>query len=258
MDYQYIRRDCAEGIAVLTIDRPEVRNAMNNACWTELGALIREMDAAPDIRVIILTGAGEKAFISGADIATLKSRTSVEALGSLAARTLQTIEDCSKPVIAAVNGVAFGGGFEAALACDLRVVSSRAKFGLPEVNLGILPGAGGTQRLTRTVGVGPAKEIILAGRVINAQEAVSMGLALEVAEPEELLEKAKTVAQTVMSKAPLSLMLAKKMVDAALDLDRRNGISMENLAFSLLMGTQDKLEGTSAFLEKRSPSYQGK
>lgn len=258
MEYQYFRCARSEGIAILTIDRPEVRNAMNNQCWTELTALIQEIDADPDVRVAILTGAGEKAFISGADVSTLRTRTSVEALGSLAARALQSIEDCSKPVIAAVNGVAFGGGFETALACDVRVLSSKAKFGLPEVNLGILPGAGGTQRLTRTVGVGPAKEIILAGRIVGAQEAVSMGLGFEVVEPEELLESAKKVARTIMTKAPLSLMLAKKMVDAALDLDRRNGISMENLAFSLLMGTQDKLEGTSAFLEKRSPDYHGK
>lgn len=257
MEYQYFTYSCEGGIAVLTINRPEVRNAMNNDCWIELMSLIQEVDADPDVRVAILTGAGDKAFISGADISTLKARTSVEALGGLGIRALQTIEDCSKPVIAAVNGVAFGGGFETALACDLRVVSNRAKFGLPEVNLGILPGAGGTQRLTRAVGIGVAKEIILAGRVVTAQEATSMGLALKVVEPEALLESAKEVACTVMTKAPLSLKLAKRMVDTALDVDRRTGIAMENLAFSVLMGTQDKLEGTTSFLEKRSPEYKG-
>ena len=258
MEYRYIRYACAEGIATLTIDRPEVRNAMNNDCWRELTSLIQQADQDPGVRVVILTGAGEKAFISGADIRTLQTRTSVESLEGLAIGALQAIEDCSKPVIAAVNGVAFGGGFETALACDLRIVSEKAKFGLPEVNLGILPGAGGTQRLTRTVGVGPAKEIILAGRVISAQEAVTMGLALRTAAPEHLMEAAVETAKTVMTKAPLSLMLAKRMVDAALDLDHLSGIRMENLAFSVLTSTQDKLEGTTAFLEKRPPEYQGK
>ena len=257
MEYRYIRYECAGGIATLTIDRPEVRNAMNNDCWRELTELIRRADQEPEVRVVILTGAGEKAFISGADIATLQRRTGTESLEALASGALQAIEDCSKPVIAAVNGVAFGGGFEAALACDLRVVSDKAKFGLPEVNLGILPGAGGTQRLTRTVGVGPAKEIILAGRVIQAQEAVSMGLALRTVAPEHLMDAAVETAKAVMAKAPLALMLAKRMVDTALDLDHRTGIRMENLAFSMLMSTQDKLEGTTAFLEKRTPQYQG-
>ena len=172
--------------------------------------------------------------------------------------TLQRLENLSIPVIAAVNGTAFGGGFEAALACDVRIASSTAKFGLPEVNLGILPGAGGTQRLSRIVGVGRAKEIILAGRILSAEEAYQAGLVMKVTEPDQLMKTAFEVACAMKKKAPVSLDIAKKVINISLDTDRTSGILAEQLGFMALLGTEDKMEGTTAFLEKRPADFSGK
>lgn len=255
----FVRYEAENAIAVITIDRPEVRNAMSAECWQEVNSCLDEVEGNREIRVLILTGAGEKVFISGADIQTLRTRTPMYQLEyPISHWTLQRIENLPIPVIAAVNGTAFGGGFETALACDIRIASANAKFGLPEVNLGILPGAGGTQRLSRIVGLGRAKEMILAGRVLDAEEAHQAGLVMQVTPREELMECAYEVANRMLQKAPVSLNIAKKVVNLSLDVDRASGMMAEQLGFMALLGTEDKIEGTSAFLEKRPAHFKGK
>lgn len=256
MEYRYIRYACAEGIATLTIDRPEVRNAMNNDCWRELTSLIQQADQDPGVRVVILTGAGEKAFISGADIRTLQTRTSVESLEGLAIGALQAIEDCSKPVIAAVNGVAFGGGFETALACDLRIVSEKAKFGLPEVNLGILPGAGGTQRLALLAGPAVAREMVLLGRQLRADEALTCGLVTKVVENEATLDTALALAAELCKKPAYALAQAKCAIVTGQNFGVGCGKLFERQLFALTFSNSDQVEGMHAFLERREPRFQ--
>ncbi len=255
----FVRYEVKESVAIITVDRQEVRNAMSAECWEEVNRCLDEVERNPKLRVLIFTGAGEKAFISGADIQTLKTRTPMYQLHyPISLWTLQRLENLAIPVIAAVNGTAFGGGFEAALACDVRIASSTAKFGLPEVNLGILPGAGGTQRLSRIVGVGRAKEIILAGRILTAEEAYQAGLVMKVTEPDQLMETAFEVARAMKKKAPVSLNIAKKVINISLDTDRTSGMLAEQLGFMALLGTEDKMEGTTAFLEKRPADFSGK
>ena len=258
MDYRYITLEVEDSVAWVTVNRPEVRNAMNPDCWVELAGRIDQVEADPEIRVAVIIGAGDKVFISGADVNALRVKTGPENLRSVSRVALQKIEDCSKPVIAALNGHAMGGGLEVALACDVRIAVMGAKLGLPETNLGILPGAGGTQRLARIVGLGRAKEIVLAGRVVPAQEAAEWGLVMKSVAPEALRQEVLGVARTMMAKAPLSLWVAKQLLNTSMDVDRNSGLLMENLGFGLLLGTGDKLEGIDAFLEKRSPNFQGK
>lgn len=258
MDFQYITLEMRGGAAWITVNRPEVRNAMNNGCWAELAAHMDRVEADPEIKAAVITGAGDRAFISGADVNALREKTGPQNLHSLSRTALQKIEDCSKPVVAAINGHAMGGGLEVALACDLRIAVLRAKFAFPEVNLGIMPGAGGTQRLARIVGIGRAKEMILAGRTLTAAEAADMGLIMKVVEPDQLTAEAEALTKTLMSKAPLSLNLAKKMVNSALDVDRNSGLLLENLGFAVLLDTDDKLEGIDAFLDKRTPAFQSR
>lgn len=248
-----------DGVAVLTVNRPEVRNAMNTECYKELGSFIEQAENDDEIRVIIITGAGDKVFVSGADIsalATVKGTTNVKTGASKEA--LLKIENCSKPVIAAVNGVAYGGGFELALACDIRIASENAKFGFPETGLGLLPGAGGTQRLSRIAGIGVAKDVILAGRTIYASEAPSLGIVMKTVPPEQLMEESKKVAARMAKKGPLALNLAKKAINASLDTDKNTGLTLEQMAFCVLLDSDDKTEGTKAFLEKRNPNFTGK
>ena len=247
-----------DGIAVVTIDRPKVMNALNNETYRELIDCFQWIDKAPDIRVAIITGAGEKAFAAGADIGALSRATGIESLTSYAKEAMLKIENCSKPVIAAINGVAFGGGCEVALACDIRIVSESALIGLPETNLGLLPGAGGTQRLARLVGISLAKSVILAGKDLNADEALSCGLAMRKAAPGELMNVAKKTARAMMRKGPLALAIAKQAINRSMSADLDTGLYLESLAFSVLMGTEDRAEGTRAFAEKRAPVFQGR
>lgn len=256
MDFQYITLEVRGGAAWITVNRPEVRNAMNNDCWAELSAHMDRVEADPGIKAAVITGAGDRVFISGADVNSLREKTGPQNLHSLSRAALQKIEDCSKPVVAAINGHAMGGGLEVALACDLRIAVPRAKFAFPEVNLGIMPGAGGTQRLARIVGTGRAKEMILAGRTLTAAEAADMGLLMKVVEADQLTAEAEALTKALMAKAPLSLNLAKKLVNTALDVDRNSGLLLENLGFAVLLDTADKLEGIDAFLEKRTPEFQ--
>ncbi len=245
-------------IAILTINRPQVRNSMPASSWMEFFACLDWIEAHPEIRVLILTGAGDKAFMSGADIVTLKERTPLYQF-----RTPYSTEGSYRlglldiPVIAAVNGYAFGGGFEIALASDIRLASENAKFGFPEPTLGTLPGAGGTQMLARMAGLGVAKDVILGGRVLTAEEARHFGIVMKVVEREKLLDAALELAQTAMKRAPLSLAMSKRLINMAFDVNLAAGMSAEQLAYMALLGTKDKLEGTSAFLEKRPAEFKG-
>lgn len=243
---------------VVTVNRPEVRNALAPQTWAELRRAASDAAADPDVRVVILTGAGDKAFASGADIRALRDRTALEGLISVAQESLNLIEDLPKPVIAAIQGFALGGGCELAMACDVRIAAETARFGQPEVNLGILPGAGGTQRLARLVGLGKAKELIFTGAIIDVHEALRIGLVNHVVPAGEHLSAALAMAEQIAARAPVAVRLAKAALNLGADVDIRSGLAFERLAQAILYGTEDKLEGTSAFLEKRAPRFQGR
>ncbi len=256
MDYQYIVTEVKESIAYLTVNRPERMNAMNADAWREMIDFFSRAKRDTDIGVVIITGAGNKAFIAGADIHSLAEKTPGDCLDNLAREALDLIWHLPKPVIAAIHGYAFGGGCETALACDFRIVSETAVFALPETGLGILPAAGGTQRLARLIGLGRAKDMVLLGRRIDAQEAVAIGLASKCVPEESLAEEAVRMAKKLLKKGPLALQVAKSVLNASLSTDVETGLLMETLALSALCGTEDKKEGVDAFLEKRHPSFQ--
>ena len=211
-----------------------------------------------EVGVVVLTGAGERAFAAGADIGELRERTALDALASVMQGIYDEIEAYEKPTIAAVNGLALGGGCELAMACDVRIASGKARFGLPEVTLAIIPGAGGTQRLSRLVGKGRAIEMILTGQIIDAEEARRIGLVTQVAGDEEaLMDKVWQTAATILSRAPLAVRLAKLAVQTGFETDQKTGLVIERLAQAVLFDTEDKREGTTAFLEKREPRFRG-
>lgn len=226
--------------------------------WAEITEFFAWADRAEEVKVVILTGAGDKAFIAGADLNSLKVKKSTDCLGGAGQKALNQIQRCAKPVIAAVNGYAFGGGCETALACDFRVVSDNALFALPETGLGILPGAGGTQRLSRLIGLGRAQDVILLGRKIGGQEAVTIGLATKCVPQEELLSEARKMAEKLIAKGPIAIRIAKRVVQASLSGSQEIGELLEMLALSTLCGTEDKAEGVTSFLEKRAPEYKGR
>lgn len=244
--------------AIVTINRPEVRNALNRETWHALRDTLRNLEQDEETRVIIVTGAGEKAFVAGADLNELRDRTVIETLNGENSCILREIELMTKPIIAAVNGYALGGGCELAIACDLRIASENAKFGQTEINVGILPGAGGTQRLTRLVGFGKAMELILTGEIISAQEAERIGLVNKVVPNENLLEEALKLADKISSKSSIITRLAKTAVKAGAETDFNTSLLIEILCQSIAFGTDDHLEGINAFLEKRTPNYSGK
>lgn len=247
-----------DGIAVFTINRPEVRNALNAECWEEIDAFREYVERTDEVQIAIITGSGEKAFAAGADLNFLKIRTMVEALDGLAQRVLQRLEDCNKPVIAALNGVAFGGGCELALACDIRIVAENTKMGLPELGLGVLPGGGGTQRLAKLIGLGRAKELILTGRAVDADEAVRIGLASRAVPREELLGVAREMASAIMKKGPLAVRIAKKLITASMSSDDCSGMLLELFGYGLVIASEDKNEGVNSFFEKRPPEFKGR
>ena len=233
MEYQNFKLEIDEqGIAVFTANRPEKMNALNDLSWAEMNQFFTWADKADEVKVIIVTGAGQKA--------------------------LDLIQKCSKPVIAAVNGYAFGGGCETAIACDFRVVSEDALFALPETGLGLLPGAGGTQRLARLIGLGRAQDVILLGRKIGGPEAVQIGLATKCVPKTDLMAEAKKMASKLIAKGPVAIRIAKRVVQASMSSSQEVGELLEMLALSTLCSTEDKLEGVSSFLEKRTPEYKGK
>jgi len=260
MQYKNIRLEKDGKVAVVTIDRPQALNALNDETVAELDHCFEAIGADRGIGCVILTGGGEKSFVAGADIAELAvcDVVSGRAKCDRGQALLAKIEKLPQPVIAAINGYALGGGCEIAMACDIRLASEKAKIGQPEVNLGIIPGYGGTQRLARLVGRGKAKQMILTGDPIVAAEAYRIGLVDEVYPPEELLPKAKEMAQKIASKGPLAIKAAKESINFGLDVDLESGCVHEAVLFAAICASEDKTEGTKAFLEKRKAEFKGK
>jgi enoyl-CoA hydratase len=248
------------GVATVTVNRPDALNALDLEHAEELRARLEELAGDEDVRVVVLTGAGEKAFIAGADIKYMQALGVLEArrwgeLGHACGRLLETMP---KPTIAAINGYALGGGLELALACDLRVASSTAKVGQPEINLGILPGWGGSVRLARATTLGYAKELIFTGRTIDAAEALERGVVNSVFEPDELMGKTRELSETLVAKSPLALAYAKEAVNLALQGDHRANLEIEARLFAMMFSSQDQKEGMAAFVEKREPEFSGR
>lgn len=244
--------------AVVIIDRPEARNALNRQTLTELRDGMRELAADDSVMAIIVTGAGEKAFVAGADVVSLKERTMLQTMANENQTVLSEIAGIQKPVIAAVNGFALGGGCELALACDIRIASENARLGFPELGLGFMPGAGGTQRLARVVGISRAKELIFTGDILHADEALRIGLVNRVVPLDELLPAAREIADKIAKKAPWAVRMAKMVVDKSIDVDIQTGLFIERLGQTVLFGTEDRMEGVASFVERRDPEYKGR
>lgn len=260
MSYENILVEVREPIAVLTLNRPKVLNALHAATFRELSDALEELIANPAVRAILLTGAGEKAFAAGADIQELAQVSAIEgnALALRGQHLFDRIENCGKPVIACVNGFALGGGCELALACTFRIASETAKFGQPEVKLGLIPGYGGSQRLPRLIGKGAALRLLLTGEIIPALEALRLGLVEEVVAPDQLLSRAEHIAKSIAAQAPLAIEKCLEAVHAGYDLPLRQALELEASLFGLCCATEDKAEGTKAFLEKRSAVWKGR
>ena len=256
MSYQNLMLSIEGRIATLMVNRPEVRNALDTATVDELHRALDEARRAR-VSVLILTGAGDKAFVSGADIRSIRERRRDDALASINSRLMTAVESHEAVSIAAVNGAALGGGCELALACDLRLAAESAVFGLPEPSLGIIPGAGGTQRLPRIVGLGRAKEMILTGARWSAARALELGLVSEVVPGSELMAAARAMAERVLGLGPLAVRLAKAALNASAQMPLAAGLLYESTAQAITFDSRDKQEGTSAFLEKRKPSFTG-
>ena len=253
----YVKKDA---IAYVTVNRPKVLNALNHRTWADLRTAFEEARSDVEVRGVILTGSGDKAFIAGADISELAQVTAVEAeqSSSFGQAVLNLIENLGKPVIAAVNGFALGGGCETAMACTIRIAADNAKFGQPEVKLGLLPGGGGTQRLPRLVGKGRALQLILSGQTINASEAYRIGLINEVVPAGDLIPRAEAILKQIFANAPLAVQYSLETVNKGLETSQAQGQALEASFFGLCAATEDKKEGTSAFLEKRAAQFQGR
>ena len=247
-----------DAVAIVSVDRQEARNALDVATLTELRDRLRELSDDDEARVVILTGAGEKAFIAGADIRYMSGLDVDQAKqwGTLGHEVGRLLETMPKPTIAAINGFALGGGCELAIACDIRYAASSAKLGQPEVNLGIIPGWGGTQRLARLCGLGVAKELIFTGRIVTAEQALRIGLVNGVHDP--ALDKAREVATLLSSKSPISLRLMKELANRALGGDHAANLEVEGNVFGELFSSEDAKEGLAAFIEKREPKFAGR
>jgi enoyl-CoA hydratase/carnithine racemase len=247
-------------IAYVTLNRPKVLNALNQRTWQDLRAAFEDARDDADVRGAILTGAGDKAFIAGADISELAQVTAVQAERSstYGQEVLNLIENLGKPVVAAINGFALGGGCETAMACTIRLATENARFGQPEVKLGLLPGGGGTQRLPRLVGKGRALQLILSGEMISAQEAYRIGLVNEVVPAADLIPRAEAILKQILANAPLAVKYSLEAVNKGLETSQTEGLALEASFFGLSAGTEDKQEGTRAFLEKRAPKFQGR
>jgi enoyl-CoA hydratase len=260
MTYQTLLFEVRDGVATVTVNRPDKLNALNDQVMAELSDAVERITTAPEIRGAIITGAGPKAFIAGADIGDLSRQGPFDgkARAVRGQGVLRRLETCGKPVIAAVNGYALGGGCELAMACHLRLASDTAKFGQPEVKLGIAPGYGGTQRLPRLVGKGIALQLILSGEMIDAQEAYRIGLVNKVVPADGLLAESEKVLRGILAMAPLAIRLCLEAVDQGLEMTLDEGLLLEANHFGLLAATHDMKEGTTAFLEKRPPRFEGR
>ncbi len=259
-EYEHILYEQSEGIATVTVNRPKVLNALNEATVRELLACFASIRDNGEIGAVILTGAGEKAFVAGADIKELAQNNPVSGKQSalLGQSSFSAIENLGKPTIAAVNGFALGGGCELASACTIRLAADTAKFGQPEVNLGIIPGYGGTQRLARLVGKGRAMELILSGATIDAAEAMRIGLVNHIYPTTELMPAAHKLAQTILSKGPLAVKMSMEAIHKGLEVGLDEGLALEANLFGLCFATEDTHEGLNAFIEKRKPAFKGK
>ena len=260
MDYKNLLLAKEKGIGIVTVNRPGVLNALNTEIYRELYELFAEIENDPEIRVVILTGAGEKAFVAGVDIRDMKDKdiVTINEFIVTARRAGDKIYNLSKPVIAAINGFAFGGGNELALACDLRIASEAAQFGQQEINVGVIPGGGAIPRLTQLVGLTRAKEIVYTGDVIDAQTALRIGLVNKVVPPEKLMEEAKVLARKLLAKSSLILSYVKQAFNSGLDMDLASTLDLDECYFARCFATEDQKEGMKAFIEKRKPEFKNR
>lgn len=260
MEYKYLKYEKKNGVGILTIDRPKKLNALNSEIVGELGAILNDIKSEGSIRALVLTGSGGRAFVAGADIGELTALGLGD--GFEFSRNFQIVtlalERMNIPVIGAINGLALGGGCELALACHVRILSEKAKFGLPELGLGAIPGAGGTQRLAKLIGKGRALWTLLTGDMISAEDALQYGLGNLIVKPEELLATTLKIAEKMASKAPLAVKMTLNAVNFGIESDLDTGLSIEAAGMNVVIGSEDFKEGTSSFMEKRSPVFKGK
>ena len=255
-EYKYFTLNVQpDGIAIFAANRPEAKNTMNLACWEEFEQFLLWAKDNDEIRIIIVTGQGEDTFIAGADIKEFMNIPPVGVLFIKATNVVRLLATIPKPTIAAVNGAAFGGGFEVALACDIRIIANEAVLGLPETSLGVVPALGGTQRLCKMIGSGRAREIVMAGRILKGDETAQMGLALKNVGAKEVLDEALKTASRMLTRGPMASALVKRLINTAYSTDDETGLLMENLSFAVMLGSEEMKEGTSAFTEKRKPRF---
>lgn len=260
MEYQHITIESRDHLAIVTINRPQVLNALNTSVLAELTQALNELELSDEVRVVALTGAGEKAFVAGADIAEMRELDPLRAqdMAEMGGHVAQLVEQSGKPFIAAVNGFALGGGCELALACDFIYAARTARFGQPEVKLGVIPGFGGTQRLMRRVGIAKAKELIFTGAMIDADEALRIGLCDRVVEPERLMDAVAETAATIAKNGPLAVAEAKKIMHLGQSMSLEAALALEQRSFGSLFATDDQSEGMNAFLDKRAAEFSGR
>ncbi|MDH7508425.1 MAG: short-chain-enoyl-CoA hydratase [Methanomassiliicoccales archaeon] len=260
MPYEHVILEKDEGIAIITINRPKVLNALRTDVLRDLKEALMECENDSAVSVVIITGAGDRAFVAGADIGEMSELDPVKAkaFSEFGNSVFLYIEKMSKPVIAAINGYALGGGCELLMACDIVIASEKAKIGQPEVKLGIPPGFGGTQRMPRLLGKMKAKELIFTGDMIDAQEALRIGLVNRVVPPEKLMEEARNLAKTIASRGQIAVRMAKQLINEGIDVDLETGLALEAKGFAICFSTEDQKEGMRAFLEKRDAKFTGK
>lgn len=258
-DTSLVLQESLDRVAILTINRPDKRNALNGPTRAALMGALEQIRADESLRVVVITGAGDKAFIAGADIGEFEGRTPVDQFRVMKGPSVfDAVESFPKPVIAMINGFALGGGCELAMACDFRIAAAGARLGQPEVNLGIIPGGGGTQRLPRLVGSGNAYKLLFSGELVDAAEALRIGLVDDVVPDAQLRDRVLTLARTIAEKSPVALQLIKEAVRASLRTSLDDGLRLETTLFGVAFASQDKVEGVQAFLQKRKAEFQGR
>ena len=260
MEFKFILYEKSEGVATITLNRPEALNAFSKDVVAEVLTALEDIKADENVRVAVLTGAGEKAFSAGADIKAMIGMTALRAreLSLMGEKLCVALESLEKPVIAAINGFALGGGLEVAMSCDLRIASETARVGQTEINIGLIPGWGGTQRLTRLVGVGKAKELVFTGRMIDAKTAEQLGIVNMVVPAEKFRETVKQFASDLAQKAPVALKVAKALISKGADIGLESALALEREGFGVVASTEDLQEGVKAFTEKRKPTFKNK